>query len=391
MRPSLRFLTIAVLGWAGVRATALGALPGKDWLQFRPTAAKAQPVAETDFPAIEPVEPASATISNAEPTTHPVPQPQLQPTAIPALASNVRYVQAAVGVPVAMGPGVVSVYRLPAARPASPAAAEPAALAAQYPPLPPRGYAKLPSLDEDPLLQLASLSPTSRPHVIVDQSMPAAPDPPLKLGIDRWQLSSWALLRSQQTGVAGSQSLASGGQLGASQAGARLIYNLNRQLAFAARVSSPVGKRGGEIAAGIRVHPLVSIPVWVTAERRQAIGRFGGGRSDFALYAEGGVYQMPLPWQFQLDSYFQGGVVGIKSHDLFFDGAFTATRPIFRNISAGFGVWGGVQPGLSRLDVGPRVTVRVRKNLKVHLDWRQKLIGNARPGSGPALTLAGDF
>jgi hypothetical protein len=35
--------------------------------------------------------------------------------------------------------------------------------------------------------------------------------------------------------------------------------------------------------------------------------------------------------------------------------------------------------------------MRVRKNLKVHLDWRQKLVGNARPGSGPALTLAGDF
>jgi hypothetical protein len=211
------------------------------------------------------------------------------------------------------------------------------------------------------------------------------------MGIDRLQLSSWALLRSQQTGIAGSQSLASGGQLGASQAGARLLYNLNRQIAFAARMSSPVGKRGGEVAAGIRVHPLVSIPVWVTAERRQMVGRYGGGRNDFALFAEGGVYQMPLPWRFSLDSYFQGGIVGIKSHDPFFDGALTLTRPLFRNFSAGFGVWGGAQPGLSRLDVGPRVTMRVRKNLKVHLDWRQKLIGNARPGSGPALTLAGDF
>jgi hypothetical protein len=38
-----------------------------------------------------------------------------------------------------------------------------------------------------------------------------------------------------------------------------------------------------------------------------------------------------------------------------------------------------------------RVTMRVRKNVKLHLDWRQKLAGNARPGSGPALTLAGDF
>lgn len=387
MRPSLRFLAVAVVGWAGVRAAALDALPGKDWFHFAPDAAKAQPVVQTDFPAIEPVEPAAPVFAAAASGETGLPQPP----ALPAGGPGVRYVQGAVGVPVAMRPGVVTVYRLPAARPATPAAEQRAAYAAAYPPLPPRGYSQLPSLDEDPLLRLASLSPTSRPHVIVDQSLPAAPDPPIKIGIDRLQLSSWALLRSQQAGVVGSQSLASGGQLGASQAGARLIYNLNRQLAFAARVSSPVGKRGGELAAGIRVHPLVSIPVWVTAERRQMVGRYGGGRNDFALYAEGGVYEMPLPWRFSLDSYFQGGVVGIKTHDLFFDGAFTATRPLFRNISAGFGVWGGIQPGLSRVDAGPRITMRVRKNLKVHLDWRQKLAGNARPGSGPALTLAGDF
>jgi hypothetical protein len=35
--------------------------------------------------------------------------------------------------------------------------------------------------------------------------------------------------------------------------------------------------------------------------------------------------------------------------------------------------------------------MKVRRNLRVHFDWRQKLAGNARPGSGPAVTLAGDF
>jgi hypothetical protein len=64
---------------------------------------------------------------------------------------------------------------------------------------------------------------------------------------------------------------------------------------------------------------------------------------------------------------------------------------VFRQFSVGLGVWGGAQPGLYRLDAGPRVTMRVRGNLRVHADWRQRLVGNARPGSGPALTLAGDF
>jgi hypothetical protein len=29
--------------------------------------------------------------------------------------------------------------------------------------------------------------------------------------------------------------------------------------------------------------------------------------------------------------------------------------------------------------------------MRVDLDWRQRLAGQAEPGSGPALTLAGDF
>ena len=98
-------------------------------------------------------------------------------------------------------------------------------------------------------------------------------------------------------------------------------------------MSSEVGRRGGEVAAGIRVHPLVQIPVWLTAERRQRLGRFGGGRSDFALFAEAGLYQRPLPWRFRLDSYLQGGVVGVKSRDLFIDGALAVTRPVYRNFS----------------------------------------------------------
>jgi hypothetical protein len=250
-------------------------------------------------------------------------------------------------------------------------------------------YPVLPPLGEGPLSQAMSLSsPVSRPQgTIPGQSVPVLE----QKRIDRWQLSSWALLRSQQTGVAGSQSLATGGQLGASQAGARLIYNLNRQIALAARTSSEVGRRGGEIAAGVRVQPLAHIPIWLTAERRLAIGRYGGGRNAFALFAESGVYGMPLPWRFSLDSYLQGGIVGAKKRDLFIDGGLAVTRPVFSRFSAGFGIWGGAQPGLYRLDAGPRITLRVRRNLKVHFDWRQRLKGNARPGSGPAVTLAGDF
>lgn len=131
------------------------------------------------------------------------------------------------------------------------------------------------------------------------------------------------------------------------------------------------------------------MPVAITAERRQAIGDYGG-RSAFALFAEGGVYGQSL-WGFDLDGYAQAGVVGVRDRALFADGAFAFTRPVYRQFSAGLGVWGGVQPGLYRIDAGPRLTYRVRPNLKVHLDWRQRLAGSTAPGSGPAVTLAGDF
>ena len=382
MKPSLRFLALAGFGWAGVRAWSLGALPGAELFEVEPSEAKAPPIAATQFPPIEPVQP-SAPVVQAGYAASPEVAPQQNPAAI-------HYVQGVVGVPVRMRPGLVAVYRLPPAT----RTVEPPSHPDRYAGLnrDAEDYLQLPPLDQGPLSLLTDASLPQRSSVVARrQSLPAQAVPPLKPGLDRIQLSSWALLRSQQTGLAGSHSLATGGQLGASQAGARLVYNFNRQLALNARASSEVGRRGGEVAAGVRVHPLANFPIWLTAERRQAIGRYGGGRSAFALFLEGGIYEQPLPWRFSLNGYLQGGVVGLKSRDLFVDGGFAVTRPVYRQFSAGFGVWGGAQPGLYRVDAGPRLTMQVRRNVKVHLDWRQRLAGNARPGSGPALTLAGDF
>ncbi len=361
MRPSLRFLALAVVGWIGIRAAALGMLPGAQLFRIEPGAAKTPPIIPTQFPTIEPV---ALTQPEAAPIQYAVPsyvQPPIRPVMVPIY------------------------YSAPVSRPVTAASTYvDAAL-----PSPRHGlYASSSAFDDLSISRLAAVSaPASAPVPV--QVTPAAP--PSHPGIDRWQLSSWALLRNQDTGVAGSPSLASGGQLGASQAGARLLYNFNRRLAIALRTSTEVGRRGGEVAAGVRVQPIIGLPIWLNAERRQRIGRFGGGRNDFALFAEAGLYQRPLPGRFKLDSYLQGGVVGVKTRDLFVDGALTVTRPVYRNASFGFGVWGGAQPGLSRLDAGPTVAIQLRRHIKVRADWRQKLAGNAHPGSGPALTLSGDF
>jgi hypothetical protein len=356
MRPSLRFLGLAIVGWAGIRAATLGALPGAELFSVERSEAKTAPIVPTEFPEIAPIAPASA------------------------VATALPYQQAAYPQPI-----FVPIYYPRQIAPAPQAAKLTPILPIQAP----QFYSPVPQLDEWPLSRIAASSRPARSQTTIPMQTTA----PAILAdrLDRVQLTMWAMLRGQQGQLAAQPSLASGGTLGGSQAGMRLFYNFSPQIAAVLRSSSDVGRRGGEVALGVRAQPLRSLPVWITAERRQALGKYGGGRNAFAVFAETGVYGRPLPWGFSLDGYAQAGVVDFRSRDLFADGGFTVTRPIFSNFSGGFGIWGGIQPHLYRVDVGPRVTMRVRRNLRVHLDWRQRIAGNAAPGSGPALTLAGDF
>jgi len=238
----------------------------------------------------------------------------------------------------------------------------------------------VPPLDQWPLARIVSGRSRSQPQ--------EASSVPLPARFDRLQLSSWAMLRQRP----GQASLGTNGMLGGSQAGMRLSYRFDPRFAVGLRTSVPLGTatRGGEAALGLRYQPFAAIPVSLTAERRQAFGK-GGGRSAFALFAEGGLYHRPVFNKIYLDGYVQGGVVGARRRDLFIDGGATLTRPIWRNFSAGIGVWGAAQTGLYRLDIGPRLTMDVRRGIKVHADYRKRLVGNAAPQSGPALTLAADF
>ena len=369
MRPSLRFLAIAILGWVGLRAAMLGSLPGAGLFRIERSEAKVPTIAPTQFPRIEPV------------AIHAAPAPE--PASLAMQAAVIRYLQDLLAI-MANSQRMVASYPLSSPTTFVATQLPPTTRFAGVLPTPiPAYYGDLPPLLESPLSRVAGLAgPVSLPAPAPNADAQA---------LDRLQLATWAMLRNQKSGIAGSRSLAGGGELGASQTGLRLIYNWNGQIGLAARLSSAVGQRGGEAAAGARVKPLANIPVWITAERRQAIGGYGGGRNAFAFFVEGGLYGQKLPGGFGFDSYLQSGVVGLKSRDWFVDGAISATRPVVRNFSAGFGIWGAAQPGVARLDAGPRLSIGVRNNLKVHLDWRQKLIGNAQPGSGPALTLSGDF
>lgn len=210
----------------------------------------------------------------------------------------------------------------------------------------------------------------------------------------RLSFSGWGILRG-----GGGTNLAGGaGQLGGSQAGLRaaLALGRSRDMALFGRVSSPLSTSGGrEAALGLEWQPLKAVPVRFAAERRQSIG---GGRNAFALGLSGGVSATPLAHGFSLDAYGQAGMVGARRRDGYIDGALRVERELVSagtlSISAGAGAWGGIQPGVARLDVGPQIVARVPTGgatLRLGFEWRQRIGGHARPGSGPVFSVGTDF
>jgi hypothetical protein len=368
MSNSIRFLGLAVIAWAGVRAISLGLVPGAEALAFdvqgrQPAPPLLPAVQPTELPPIEPVAPQAPPIGamayGAYPAGYP---PYAGQPGYPAYAPYPVYVQ----VPAAgrsSPPQVFYIGQPPAAS------------------MPQQAYLDMPAASEQPQ-QLAFAGPVPR-----TQTTPSFGEAKIPPAFDRLQLSSWAMLRDKP----GEIGLGSGGTLGGSQAGARLLWRFNPHVAASLRTSTPINsQRGGEAALGVRYQPFMSIPVAFTAERRKSLGRFGG-RDAFAVFAEGGLYGRPMPWNSSLDAYLQSGIVGAKTRDWFVDGQAAVSRPVWRNFSAGLGVWGAAQPGISRLDAGPRASMRVGSRMRVHVDYRQKLVGNAEPGSGAVVTLAGDF
>ncbi|MBS0315104.1 MAG: hypothetical protein JSS05_13060 [Proteobacteria bacterium] len=234
--------------------------------------------------------------------------------------------------------------------------------------------------------------PAPGPATVTPIHAPLPPAIQLPAGRNRFSLSSWTIVRSS-----GTRGLAAAGQLGGSQAGVRLRYDLGFGLALAARLSGSLReRRGKEAAVALDWRPLGALPVTFTIERRAGLDR--GGRDAFAAGVFGGFDRLTLPLGFSTDGYAQAGVVGLKRRDLYADGALRVERKLAGagrvRIGVGAGLWGGAQPGMSRLDAGPQVVAHAplgRASIRIGAEWRQRIAGNARPGSGPTLTIGADF
>ena len=278
--------------------------------------------------------------------------------------------------------GFVTIAARRPAWPIPPTAMTKTAAQAATPPMPMDAPTPMPAPEGPP-----ALSPTgivALPVAVADAARPS-----------RWSGSLYVYRRGD-----GTDALASGGQLGGSQAGARIAWRLNRdgpsRFAAAARVSTPLDdRRGAEGAVGLDWHPLPGQPLRVSVERRVDLG--GAGRDAWSAYAAGGFYREPRPG-LVVDGYAQAGVVGARRRDLFADGALRggARRPIGpnRSLTLGGGVWGAAQPRVARLDIGPRAALGLPiagTAATLAAEWRIRVAGDASPRAGLALTLASDF
>ena len=234
---------------------------------------------------------------------------------------------------------------------------------------------------------LVTMTPTSQAraaplaaHILAGTSTGAPPARASRFATDVWLVA--------RPGGGGSLAF---GQLGASQAGARLTYALGRGIAASARLSAPLRGAGREIGVGVDLRPT-SLPVHLLIEQRLDLDT---GATRPAVVAIAGL-SAALPRRGRIDAYAQSGAVWRRGG--FVDGAATVVRPLAEHdrsrIEAGGGLWAARQRGAARLDVGPTialVTPAAHGIVQVRLDYRARIAGRASPGSGFTLTVGSSF
>lgn len=217
------------------------------------------------------------------------------------------------------------------------------------------------------------------------------PTPPTSDPIKRFRAGIWGIVR----GSGAASPLAP--QLGGSQAGVRLTYALDdaRRFALAGRLSTALGSRQREAAIGVDWQPT-PLPIHLVAEQRIGIEGARGGPSIGVI---AGVGPLPVLAGVRIEAYGQaGGIARDGRVEGYADGAARVARPVAAigaaTIDLGLGAWGGAQRGAARLDVGPTVSAAVPiggQALRLSVEWRERVAGAARPGSGPVLSIGTDF
>ncbi|MFN3864804.1 MAG: hypothetical protein ACK4RT_11045 [Erythrobacter sp.] len=221
----------------------------------------------------------------------------------------------------------------------------------------------------------------------------------------RWSVDAWGFWRQGSDAAPISQ-----GRVpiyGASQIGALLQYRIAPETArdprLYTRAYRALVRRGeSELALGASARPLPRVPVRLFGELRVTDGAFRTEARP-AAFAVSELAPRSLPVGTRLEAYAQVGWVGGEEATLFADGQASLTREVDQiaratgdamHLSLGAGVWSGAQDGAQRVDLGPTMRLDLRLGevpARLSLDWRERVQGDAAPGSGTALALSTRF
>lgn len=232
-----------------------------------------------------------------------------------------------------------------------------------------------------------------------------APAPGTATSGGRWSLDGWAFWRQGSDSAPVSQ-----GRVpiyGASQIGLVLNYRLaptaRRDPRLYLRGYRALVRRGEtELALGAAARPLPRLPLRVAAELRITDSAFGTQIRPSA-YAVTELAPLRLPLGAHFEAYGQAGWVGGAAATPFAEGQVGVTRELGAvadatdnrlRLSLGAGAWAGAQNDAQRIDLGPTMRLDVTLGevpARVSLDWRERVGGDAAPGSGLAATLSTRF
>jgi hypothetical protein len=221
----------------------------------------------------------------------------------------------------------------------------------------------------------------------------------------RWSGQAFALLR--EAGPDPAAGIATGPVLGASQSGLGIAYTpgplAQRPLSLTARVNAATDARGRtdprtvQAAFGVRWQATPALAL--SAERLVGLGELAV--DDWLVRLSGGASRSFQARGIRLtaDAYGEASLLG--NGDMVAAGQTRLLAPLTESrvaLAAGLGSWGSLQTTgagtIGRLDLGPSAVMRLsqgRFGLEVQADYRQRIAGNAEPGSGPTVTLSTNF
>lgn len=263
----------------------------------------------------------------------------------------------------------------------------PQAFRQDYPPKPVSRSAAVPMESMEIALIAPVAAAAAQPiGAAVDAPVLPRPDlPPGRLARSGVSGSAWVAVRGGS---------ATGGpvQLGGGQAGVRLRLpvSASNRVALVGRIAAPLAGPGSEAAVGVEWRPGGGA-VAVVAERRIALDR---GSNGTGLGVIAGL-DRAIGERIVVEGYGQAGVVLRAGTQPYADGA---ARALYRigsgRLRLGVGGWGVAQREGARVDIGPSAVAVLplgKQAVRASLDWRQRVAGQAAPGSGLALTLGSDF